>query len=235
MESERQPGAGDSGSRNSETGNPETMNAAQEIEPLAEEKAPPTVSLRKIEANRRNALRSTGPRTKRGKRFSRWNSLQHGLLLRDIVIPAGLGQKSFGEFRFLLEQLRRDLHPEGTLEEMLVEKIAACYWRFRRLIRSETGAVRKDMGRVPRDILPELAFREALGIKKPMTDEERDEWIETEEACRYVPGGDVVDKLLRYETTLERELYHALSQLERIQRRKNGEPVPPPTIVAGIR
>jgi hypothetical protein len=35
-------------------------------------------------------------------------------------------------------------------------------------------------------------------------------------------------KLLRYEPAIERQLYRALAQLERLQRQRGGEPVPPP-------
>ena len=96
MELERQQGAGDSGSPNSETGNPERRNAPEKTKKI--------VSLRKIEANRRNALRSTGPRTRRGENFSRWNALEHGLLVQQVVLPAGPGQESCEEFWFLLEE-----------------------------------------------------------------------------------------------------------------------------------
>lgn len=37
-------------------------------------------SPRKIEANRRNAKKSTGPKTSEGKSISSWNSRRHGLL-----------------------------------------------------------------------------------------------------------------------------------------------------------
>ena len=33
---------------------------------------------------------------------------------------------------------------------------------------------------------------------------------------------------MRYETTLERQLYRAMNQLERVQRRRQGDVVPPP-------
>ena len=77
-----------------------------------------TVSLRKMEANRRNALRSAGPRTAQGKRKARWNALKHGLLSQEVVIPIEQGNERGAEFARLLAQLRRDLRPRGVLEEM---------------------------------------------------------------------------------------------------------------------
>jgi hypothetical protein len=43
-----------------------------------------------------------------------------------------------------------------------------------------------------------------------------------------LPSKEVVDKILRYETTISRQLYKAMSELERLQRLRKGEPVPPP-------
>jgi hypothetical protein len=43
-----------------------------------------------------------------------------------------------------------------------------------------------------------------------------------------LPPADVTDKLLRYEAHLERQLYRAMDQLERLQRQRKGENVPPP-------
>jgi hypothetical protein len=104
-----------------------------------------TVSLKQLEANRRNARLSTGPKTIAGQRKVRWNALKHGLLAAEVVIPAGDGQENRRQFQLLLDQLRRDLQPQGTLEEMLVEKVAVCYWRQRRLLRYETGHIREDL------------------------------------------------------------------------------------------
>ena len=44
-------------------------------------------TLAKIEANRRNAKRSTGPKTVSGKVASSKNAMRHGLLSREIVLP----------------------------------------------------------------------------------------------------------------------------------------------------
>ena len=37
-----------------------------------------------------------------------------------------------------------------------------------------------------------------------------------------------VDKIIRYESSIERQLYRALNQLERLQRQRAGDNVPPP-------
>lgn len=194
-----------------------------------EETTQTTISLRKVEANRRNALRSTGPRTEEGKNVVRWNALKHGLLAREIVLPTGSGHEDAGEFRFLLEQLRHDLRPAGALEEILVEKIAVCYWRLRRLLHSETGELRKGLVGAVEEAASQQRILKVVG--REMTGEEEDHWIETEQDCRHVPESEVADKLLRYEMTLERGFYRALHLLERIQRRRNGEAVPPPVTV----
>jgi hypothetical protein len=60
------------------------------------------VSERQIQANRRNALRSTGPKTARGKRAVSRNAIKHGLLAREVVITAGEGEESLKEFHELV-------------------------------------------------------------------------------------------------------------------------------------
>ena len=44
-------------------------------------------SEKQAEANRRNALNSTGPKTPEGKAAVSHNALRHGLLSRDILLP----------------------------------------------------------------------------------------------------------------------------------------------------
>ena len=46
-----------------------------------------------------------------------------------------------------------------------------------------------------------------------------------------MPAQNVVDKLLRYEARLERQMYRAMNQLERLQRLRRGEVVPPPVVI----
>jgi hypothetical protein len=104
-----------------------------------------TVSIQKAQASRRNGRRSRGPRSPMGKRISRWNALQHGLLASEVVIPAGEGKERRAKYAALLARLCQDLRPANALEEVLVENIAVCYWRLRRPLRCETGEIRKGL------------------------------------------------------------------------------------------
>jgi hypothetical protein len=52
-------------------------------------------SPRKAEANRRNAQKSTGPKTPEGKDAVRLNALKHGLLCREVLLP-GEDKGAFG-------------------------------------------------------------------------------------------------------------------------------------------
>jgi hypothetical protein len=142
-------------------------------------------SLRKIEANRRNAKKSTGPKTSVGKAVSSWNSRRHGLLSRRLPEICGLGRERFAR---LLTNLKRDLEPVGTLEEVLVEKIAQEYWR-----------------------LGVAAWHEAEELTKT-------------DAFRRTS----IDRILRYQTTINRQLFQAMNQLERLQRLRKGDNVPAP-------
>ncbi len=88
-----------------------------------------------IKANRKNAKKSTGPRTKEGKSRVATNALKHGLLARDIVLPS----EDPADFDSQLAALEADIQPANSLEFELVRQIADAQWRMRRLTRLETG------------------------------------------------------------------------------------------------
>jgi hypothetical protein len=126
------------------------------------------MSKRQLEANRRNALKSTGPRTPEGKARSSRNAITHGILAQEVLIRAGDGAEDPAELEALLEQFRNDLRPVGVLEEMLVERIAACYWRLRRAQRFEVGAIRErldECNRRPEDPGTQELERDLLRAK----------------------------------------------------------------------
>lgn len=55
--------------------------------------------------------------------------------------------------------------------------------------------------------------------------------LEVEKLRQSVPDGPALDRLIRYGASLQREFDRALSQLERLQRMRLGQPVPPPVHV----
>ena len=109
----------------------------------AESRSPRPVSAKKINANRRNSQLSTGPKTDVGKQASRMNALKHALLAKEIVITRGDNKEDEWAFAQLLEDLHADFQPIGVVEELEVQKIALCYWRKKRAIRYEHGAIRQ--------------------------------------------------------------------------------------------
>ena len=76
---------------------------------------------RKAEANRQNALKSTGPKTTEGKAAVRLNAVTHGLLSEQVLLP----DEDEDALRELSERLRHELQPEGELENLLVDRITA--------------------------------------------------------------------------------------------------------------
>ena len=76
-----------------------------------------------IEANRRNAAKSTGPRTPEGKARVRRNATRHGLC-SGIALMAEEGPDYGREFDLLHEDLRIEHQPNGPTEDILVFKMA---------------------------------------------------------------------------------------------------------------
>ena len=105
-----------------------------------------SISEKKLEANRRNARQSTGPKTEAGKQASRLNAVTHGLLAKAVVITAGDYREDAQEFTQLLDGLREQYMPEGMAEDLEVQQIALYYWRKMRTVRYEHGAIRTRTG-----------------------------------------------------------------------------------------
>ncbi len=91
----------------------------------------------KLTANKRNAQRSTGPKTATGKAVARLNATSHGLRAASPVVP-GEDPTAWEAFR---EAMAADLAPVGMLESELAERVAALLWRLRRVQSFEAGMV----------------------------------------------------------------------------------------------
>jgi hypothetical protein len=159
-------------------------------------------SILQIEANRRNALRSTGPRTEAGRAIASRNSLKHGLTAAQVVL--------FDEQREAFERIYADLiaalKPQGPMEYRLAERIAINAWRLRRAYRVESGLFERARS----------AWREGAT--------ERTSDIDLVFLRLSTSNGDELGKLSRYEATIERSLRRAMQDLERRQRRTTFRP-----------
>src|SRR5882757_4489937 len=90
-------------------------------------------SIKQIEANRRNAGKSTGPRTTEGKSVVAANALKHGIFARS---PAIVGENSFA-FSDLKDALLLRFQPATPEEEILVSAIARHAWYLERFAQIE--------------------------------------------------------------------------------------------------
>jgi hypothetical protein len=86
-------------------------------------------------ANRRNARRSTGPTSERGKNTVRYNSLTHGLRAQTVLLPDEDPQA----FEVLRQGLRDHHRPIGEQEGQLVDLIIMYTWRLGRAARVEAS------------------------------------------------------------------------------------------------
>jgi hypothetical protein len=91
-------------------------------------------SFRRIETNRRNALRSTGPRTEEGKRSSRANAYRHGLTA-ETVVPDVEDADDYAAFEAAVVA---DYDARTAVERELVLRLASLLWRLRRATAVET-------------------------------------------------------------------------------------------------
>jgi hypothetical protein len=108
------------------------------------------VSVRKGEANRQNASKSTGPKTARGKANSRRNAIKHGLFIR--VIDETFFNEDPTEFLSFYNRLWDELQPVGPREESEVEYIAISWLRLARLWRYENAELQSGRDSVSRDV-----------------------------------------------------------------------------------
>src|SRR5665213_622848 len=278
-----------------------------------------TTSPEQLDANRRNAQKSTGPKTPEGRAVSKMNALKHGIFSKEVLVRGLNIKENSRDLEGLYERFWQQYSPVGPVEEMLVDQIITAHWRLRRALRAESGeiALSVDQGKWQRS-RPQIQLRRALwessgdqissmeesglgivllqgwlrDIRKsvenegelteaatrlpcfgktnslsleleelrlkqernpdglePMALRERnknqvlafldkelsllmmrktdcetreDAEEEARQAAAVLPAPEVLDKILRYETTLQRQLYRALAQLERLQRMRQG-------------
>jgi hypothetical protein len=92
-------------------------------------------SLRQVVSNRRNALKSTGPKTEEGKRRSSRNALRHGLTAETVIEPV----EDPDDYTAFEASVTAEYDAETVIERELVLRLASLLWRLRRAGAIETG------------------------------------------------------------------------------------------------
>src|ERR1700688_2816741 len=101
-------------------------------------------SIRQIEANRRNAVRSTGPNTDDGKHRSRQNAVRHGLCAETVIEIV----EDIDDYRGFEAAVIADYDARTAVERELVLRLASLLWRLRR-----ASAIETDLMRIQAEIL----------------------------------------------------------------------------------
>ena len=203
-----------------------------------------------IDANRKNACSSTGPRTDAGKHRSSRNALRHGLLAKDVILP----DENIDEFIAFRSSVEADLNPTGALQQLRADEIATIAWRLRRSSRLERSVFAYWMAQARADRADHKArcYRQSLFDKvaliknvaradKARYQESLDEAAaakSTRDAerlgdafLRDAGAADALSKVSRHEGALARRLHRALHEFERLQAAGAGQAVPAPAVV----
>src|SRR5271169_2101788 len=92
-------------------------------------------SFRQIDANRRNAGKSTGPITEEGKERSRRNAVRHGLTAETVIGAL----EDAEDYRAFEAAIIADYDAQSAVERELVLRLASLLWRLRRATTMETA------------------------------------------------------------------------------------------------
>jgi len=111
-------------------------------------------TIRQIEANRRNALRSTGPISEAGKRRSRRNAIRHGLTAETIVETI----EDVEDYRDFEAAVIASYDARNAVERELVLRLASLLWRLRR-----ANAIETELLRIQAEISRDLKIRRDTG------------------------------------------------------------------------
>lgn len=150
-------------------------------------------------------MKKRGPKTPEGKHRSQRNATRHGVLANTPVLPL---VEDEDEWLRLRQDVLDWFGLEGAFMESMGERVAMHIWRLKRASRMETEAVRHYLEDVPEDW---RASMQMAGI--PIPDRKTRARVEEEYRmmmARLLPGEEIMDKVLRYESRLHRHLLQTI-------------------------
>jgi len=181
---------------------------------------------KQIVANRRNALKSTGPRTPKGKTIVSQNALTHGLLADRILIY----DENPDEFKIFYQSILRDLAPVGTMEILLAERIIVFFWRLKRAGRMESAIIDDlcvDQNTDDHLAVPARTANLYFAAMHPLASD-FDYSLPTPKSSLFgrmarqdFTGSNLITRLLRYEGEMDRGLHKTILELQKLQYIRN--------------
>jgi hypothetical protein len=206
-------------------------------------------SFRQIEANRRNALNSTGPSSPGGKERSRRNAVRHGLTAETVIGTL----EDVEDYKAFEAAVIADYDLQSAVERELVLRLASLLWRLRRATTLETGLFEVQARQVEeashtRVVRPEPSAHPKSDRTLICGREQQQERCSAAEGWSSTKSGlpaerftaDLtscflrlanlptwpLDRRSRYEATLWRQAYRILFALDALNRRKPRERSP---------
>jgi hypothetical protein len=169
-----------------------------------------------IIANRRNAQKSTGPRSPQGKAIVSQNALKHGLTTaRDII-----SSENQAEFDLYRDLILTELDPTSPLESILAERIINLSWRLNRLYSIQNQTI--DALNSPDTSSPLTRLTKSLLSKvrdQSQTDpsESAPDLTLGRLAVKDFSNTRILERLLMYERRIENSLYKTHLELQRLK------------------
>ena len=173
-----------------------------------------------IKTNRRNAQKSTGPRTSEGKTAVSQNAVKHGLTAVQDVISS----ESQADFDLHRGRILAELAPETPMESMLAERIVGLSWRLKRICTIQNQTIDALKQRNTSNPLAKLTKSVLMRYQDPSNQaasESARDLVLGELAIKDFSHPRVLERLLMYERRIENSLYKTLLELERLHLVKN--------------
>jgi len=174
-------------------------------------------------ANRRNAQKSTGPKTMEGKQKASMNAVKHGLRTKHPVIDSPHLKEDHSEYHELIYTIYQDLDPEGIFEEYLVRQIANALWRSQRVIRCELDTIHYQLDKVDRKVEDLIETHSYFSDDYQATPEEEERLREQTSHRLSVPDSEQSNSLSLYEARLARKITRFYNLLSHLQKRRKSE------------
>ena len=172
------------------------------------------ISDKQLEANRQNA-KLGGVKTPEGKAISSLNAVKHSILTNILT------EDEAKDAAVVQARLTKEYDPQSLIEEVLIERITVWYVRLQRAVKAESEQIKQIQD--PR-VTEEVHLLPLLTETKIIREGYKPKIVESQ-----VEG--LSKTYLRYETTIERNFYKALHELQRVQATRNGGVVPPPLAI----